>query len=175
MKKITIVFTFLLCAFSFTEMTAQSKDLKFGKERKEISAMLDAFNGAAAKADFSGYFNYFADESTFIGTDATEVWDKKAFMIWAKPHFDKKKTWDFTSLKRNIYFSKDGKIAWFDELLDTQMKICRGSGVVEKINGEWKVKQYVLSMTIPNEIVDKIVPEKVPIEDALIQQLKAKK
>jgi hypothetical protein len=171
MKKTTIFFTFILCILSFTTISAQSK---FEKEKIEIGKMLDGFNIAAAKADFNAYFNYYADESTFIGTDATEVWDKKEFMIWAKPHFDKKKTWNFTSLKRNIYFSKDGKFAWFDELLDTQMKICRGSGVVEKINGVWKVKQYVLSMTIPNDVSDKVVAEKTPIEDVLIEKLKTK-
>ncbi|GAA5090393.1 nuclear transport factor 2 family protein [Chryseobacterium ginsengisoli] len=169
MKKISIVFTLILFLIGFTEVSAQSK---FEKEKTEIGTMLDGFNVAAAKADFNTYFNYFADESTFIGTDATEVWDKKAFMVWAKPYFDKKKTWNFTSLKRNIYFSKDGKLAWFDELLDTQMKICRGSGVVEKMNGIWKVKQYVLSVTVPNEVVDKVVVEKTPIEDVLIQKLK---
>ncbi|WP_317127576.1 nuclear transport factor 2 family protein [Chryseobacterium sp. CH1] len=86
----------------------------------------------------------------------------------------KKRTWNFTALKRNIYFSKDGKLAWFDELLDTQMKICRGSGVVEKINGQWKVKQYVLSMTVPNDVVDKVVAEKTALEDVLIKELKTK-
>jgi hypothetical protein len=171
MKKTTIFFTFILCILSFTTISSQSK---FEKEKIEISKMLDGFNIAAAKADFNAYFNYYADESTFIGTDATEIWDKKEFMIWAKPHFDKKKTWNFTSLKRNIYFSKDGKFAWFDELLDTQMKICRGSGVVEKINGAWKVKQYVLSVTVPNDVVDKVVVEKTPVEDVLIEKLKAK-
>lgn len=169
MKKISIVFTLILFLIGFTEVSAQSK---FEKEKIEIGTMLDGFNVSAAKADFNTYFNYFADESTFIGTDASEVWDKKAFMTWAKPYFDKKKTWNFTSLKRNIYFSKDGKLAWFDELLDTQMKICRGSGVLEKINGQWKVKQYVLSVTVPNEVVDKVVVEKAPIEDVLIQKLK---
>ncbi|MCW3162615.1 nuclear transport factor 2 family protein [Chryseobacterium oryctis] len=172
MKKTTIFFTFLLFIVSFTAISAQSK---FDKEKTEIGAMLDGFNVAAAKADFDTYFNYFAEESTFIGTDATEVWNKKDFMVWAKPHFDKKRTWNFTSLKRNIYFSKDGKLAWFDELLDTQMKICRGSGVVEKINGEWKVKQYVLSVTVPNEVLDKVIVEKSPIEDELIQKLKTQK
>jgi hypothetical protein len=171
MKKTTLLFSIFLFVLSFTTFSAQSK---FDKEKTAIGAMLDGFNVAAAKADFTTYFNYFADESTFIGTDATEVWDKKAFMVWAKPYFDKKRTWNFTSLKRNIFFSKDGNLAWFDELLDTQMKICRGSGVVEKINGQWKVKQYVLSMTIPNDVVDKIVEVKTPIEDALIQQLKSK-
>lgn len=169
MKKTTIFFTFILLIFSSTVVSAQTK---FEKEKEEISAMLDGFNMAAAKADFNNYFNYFAEESTFIGTDATEVWDKKAFMGWAKPYFDKNKTWNFTSLKRNIYFSKDGKLAWFDELLDTQMKICRGSGVVEKINGQWKVKQYVLSVTVPNDVVDKVVEIKAPIEDVLIQKMK---
>jgi len=52
------------------------------------------------------------------------------------------------------------------------MKICRGSGVVEKINGIWKVKQYVLSVTVPNEVVDKVVAEKASIEEMLIQKLK---
>ncbi|THV60758.1 hypothetical protein EK417_08675 [Chryseobacterium candidae] len=156
----------------FSLLTAQSKT-GFEKEKSEITTMLDTFNAMAAKADYIAYFNLFAEESTFIGTDATEIWDKKAFMVWAKPYFDKKKTWNFKALKRNIYFSKDGKLAWFDELLDTQMKICRGSGVVEKINGSWKVKQYVLSMTVPNEVVDKVVTEKAPIEDALIKKLKS--
>ncbi|WP_345989503.1 nuclear transport factor 2 family protein [Chryseobacterium sp. Chry.R1] len=171
MKKITIIYTLVLLVFTINYSSAQSK---FEKDKAEIVTMLDGFNVAAAKADYTAYFNYFADESTFIGTDATEVWDKKAFMIWAKPYFDKKKTWNFTALKRNVYFSKDGKLAWFDELLDTQMKICRGSGVVEKINGSWKVKQYVLSVTVPNDVIDKVVAEKAPIEDVLLQQLKTK-
>lgn len=172
MKRITVVYTLVLFFLAFIGISGQAK---FEKEKTEISTMLDAFNVAAAKADYNAYFDYFADESTFIGTDATEIWDKKAFMAWAKPYFDKNKTWDFTSLKRNIHFSKDGKLAWFDELLDTQMKICRGSGVVEKINGAWKIRQYVLSMTVPNDIVDKVVDEKTVIEDALIEKLKTTK
>jgi hypothetical protein len=32
------------------------------------------------------------------------------------------------------------------------MKICRGSGVLVKIDGKWKIKHYVLSMTIPNKM-----------------------
>ncbi|WP_294273239.1 nuclear transport factor 2 family protein [uncultured Chryseobacterium sp.] len=171
MKKLTLLFAFILMVLNLSTVSAQAK---YENEKTAINTMLDGFNTAAAKADFNTYFGYFADESTFIGTDATEVWDKKAFMVWAKPYFDKKQTWNFTSLKRNIYFSKDGRLAWFDELLDTQMKICRGSGVVEKISGQWKVRQYVLSMTVPNEIVDKVVPEKAPIEDILIQKLKNK-
>jgi hypothetical protein len=40
------------------------------------------------------------------------------------------KAWNFTVLERHIYFDQSKK-AWFDELLNTQMKICRGSGFGE--------------------------------------------
>ncbi|RYY46841.1 MAG: hypothetical protein EOO06_13700, partial [Chitinophagaceae bacterium] len=103
------------------------------------------------------------------GTDATENWDKKAFMEWSKPFFDKKSTWNFTALKRNIYFGKHADIAWFEELLNTQMKICRGSGVVVKTADGWKVEQYVLSTTIPNPVLDSIISIKSPIEDSLVK------
>jgi hypothetical protein len=63
-------------------------------------------------------------------------------------------------------------MAWFDELLNTQMKICRGSGVLVLIDGKWKIKHYVLSMTIPNDNVDEVVKIKAPIEDALISSFK---
>ncbi len=91
-------------------------------------------------------------------------------MAYSKPHFDKGKAWSFTSLERNIYFSKDGKTAWFDELLSTQMKLCRGSGVVTQVKGIWKIEQYVLSMTVPNEVSSDVIKNKAPIEDALLEK-----
>jgi len=172
MKK-TISLFFLSAFLMFSNLlVAQKKGFYENVQKKNVNKLLDDFNTLAANADFDKYFDCFAEESTFIGTDATEVWNKKEFKEWAKPFFDKKTTWNFKSLKRNIYFSKDGNYAWFDEILDTQMKICRGSGVVEKVGGKWKVKQYVLSVTVPNEVVDEVTKIKAPIEDALIQKLK---
>lgn len=171
MKKIISIFLLSFLIFSIP-VSAQKKGFYEGVQKKNVGLVLDNLNEYAAKADFKNYFALFADESTYIGTDATEVWDKKQFMDYAKPHFDKGQGWSFKSLKRNIYFSKDGTYAWFDEILDTQMKICRGSGVLEKIGGKWKIKQYVLSATIPNEVIDEVTKIKSPIEDALIQKLK---
>ncbi|MCO6161233.1 nuclear transport factor 2 family protein [Flavobacterium sp. NRK F7] len=158
MKKILL----LLCFTSF--VVAQHQE----KEKATIHALLDAWHQAAAKAQFDAYFNAMADESIFIGTDATENWDKKEFIAFAKPYFDKGKAWSFTPLERHIFVSKDGKTAWFDELLNTQMKICRGSGVLVKEGKAWKIKHYVLSMTVPNDQVDAAIKIKAPIEDALI-------
>ena len=174
MKKIVSLFILTFLIFSGS-LSAQKKGFYENVQKKNVNKLLDDFNTFAGNADFDKYFDCFAEESTFIGTDATEVWNKKEFKDWAKPFFDKKTTWNFKSLKRNIYFSKDGNYAWFDEILDTQMKICRGSGVVEIVGGKWKVKQYVLSVTVPNEVVDEVTKIKAPIEDALIQKLKITK
>jgi hypothetical protein len=54
------------------------------------------------------------------------------------------------------------------------MKICRGSGVLVKIGKEWKIKHYVLSMTIPNDNTNEVVKIIAPIEDVLIQKAKTK-
>lgn len=165
----------LFCALLFGVLQLfQAQNRGFNKkiQKKNASLVLDRLNDYAAKADFKNYFDLFADASTFIGTDAGEVWNKKEFMAYAKPHFDKGKAWTFKSLKRNIYFSRDGHYAWFDELLDTQMKICRGSGILEKTGNQWKIRQYVLSMTIPNEVTGDVMKIKAPQEDPLLLQLK---
>ena len=137
----------------------------------QIVALLDSFNLAAAEAKYEQYFSYYTDDAVFIGTDATEYWNKAQFMIWAKPFFDKKRTWNFTAVQRNIYFGKSLNFAWFDELLSTQMKICRGSGVLVKQGPTWRVQQYVLSTTIPNSLIDSVVVLKSPEEDALLKHL----
>lgn len=147
-----------------------------GQEAKnEIGQMLDDWHLAAAMASFEAYFGYMADESIFIGTDATENWTLTEFKEFSKPYFDKGKAWSFTAVQRNIYLSSDGNTAWFDELLNTQMKLCRGSGVVKKVDGEWKIAHYVLSIAVPNATVDEVVKLKQVFDDSLVQKLPQKK
>jgi len=140
-----------------------------------VNTVIESWHKAAADADFNSYFDLLSDDALFIGTDATENWTKLAFQTYAKPHFDKGKAWNFTAIERHIYINGDHTIAWFDELLNTQMKICRGSGVLVLENGKWKIKHYVLSMTVPNEVSDEVVKIKSPTEDALIASYENKK
>lgn len=123
-------------------------------EKEKIDQVLDAWHQAAAEARFQDYFEKMADGAVFVGTDAAEHWDKDAFMSFSKPYFDRGSAWAFTPLQRHVYFGKGGEVAWFDELLDTWMQLCRGSGVLVKEEGVWKIAHYVLSLTIPNETVD---------------------
>lgn len=166
MKNIILILLLVSLLFACQQSTSPADTTT---ANKEISNMLDSLNEAAARADFNAYFNYYAEDGIFCGTDATERWDKKQFMAWSKPYFDKGRAWDFTAIDRHIYLDPSGKTAWFDELLSTQMKICRGSGVVVKENNDWKLKQYVLSTTVPNSLVDTVTVMKTAEEDSLMR------
>ena len=139
-----------------------------------IGHMLDQWHAAAAKADFETYFGLMAKEAVFLGTDPTENWQLEAFKNFSKPYFDQGKAWSFSAVERQIYMDESAKIAWFDELLDTQMALCRGSGVVVFEDEMWKVKHYVLSIAIPNENVDEVVALKKAFDSTLTQKLRAK-
>ena len=121
-------------------------------ERAAIGAALDDFHDAAAKADEARYFNHFAEDGVFLGTDATERWGTAAFRAYAHPHFEKKKAWSFRSIRRVITVDKGGAVAWFDEDLATpNLGPARGSGVLVKRGAEWKIGQYNLAITVPND------------------------
>jgi hypothetical protein len=163
------IFFFLLIGIILTGY--KNSPAKIEDDKQQIAAMLDSFNLAAARADYNGYFNYYTDDAIFTGTDATERWNKQQFMVWSKKYFDRGRAWNFKSIDRHIYIGENKNIAWFDELLNTQMKICRGSGVVVKKDGVWKIQQYILSITMPNDQIDGAIKLKAPMEDSIVHSL----
>ena len=98
--------------------------------------------------------------SVFIGTDITENWTRREFAAFAKPYFDHGAAWDFEPIKRNIYISESKDVVWFDEVLNTWMGVCQGSGTMEKNGEDWKIKHYVLSIAIPNDNTREVIKAK---------------
>lgn len=135
-----------------------------------LNLFLDQWHLDATNCDHEAYIGAMTGDGTFIGTDASEYWTTKEFSAWCKPYFEKKKTWNFHPLRRHVYTSADGSMAWFDELLGTQMGICRGSGVLEKHYGQWKIVHYVLSATIPNDMMKKVTGMKAGTDSVLIMK-----
>lgn len=164
MKNLAILFLLFTSAFQQSSSETEIKKL--------INTRLDNWHKAAASADFDAYFGLMTEDAVFIGTDATENWQLDEFKSFSKPYFDKGKAWNFTALERNIYLNEEENLAWFDELLDTQMEICRGSGIMKLTEQGWKVQHYVLSITIPNPKVEKVVNIKKEIDSLLKQKLK---
>jgi len=132
-------------------LTSLSFGLLAQKEKQTINELLNSWHKAAVDVDQQAYFDFIDDDGIYIGTDSTEIWTKQEFFDWSTPHFEKGKTWDFKANSRNIYFSTDKNVAWFDELVTNGKITLRGSGVLEKKDNVWKIKHYVLSLPVPNE------------------------
>jgi hypothetical protein len=124
------------------------------REEAAVAAVLDDWHLAAAQADESRYFGHLREGAVFLGTDATERWTRAEFQVWARPFFQRGRAWIFKVKKRNLAFSAEGKTAWFDEELETpNLGPARGSGVLLKEQGRWRIAQYNLSVPIPNALM----------------------
>jgi hypothetical protein len=125
-----------------------------------VSVVLDSLHDAAAKADEPRYFSLYANDAVFLGTDAKERWTLDEFKAFAHPYFAKGKAWTYVPIagSRHVVIEGQGHdVAWFDEQLqNSKLGVCRGSGVLIKVDGAWKIKQYNLTMLVPNEIAEKV-------------------
>jgi hypothetical protein len=162
-RKITKVLSVLILGFFCLQLLSckSNSTALSASEKQELidsaDSLLTDWHKAAAEANYENYFGAMDSISIFIGTDASENWSKEAFSEFSKPYFDKGKAWSFSAVDRNIYTNNDGSFLWFDELLDTWMGLCRGSGVIENSNGSLKIKHYVLSVTIPNDNIQEVI------------------
>ena len=161
MKKINFAWlalnlTIILTTLPFHSM-AKQVDIS---EHQAIKNTLSAFHQAAANADTKQYFSLLSDDAVFIGTDATERWTKKEFKAFVQPYFSKGQGWLYTPVKQNISLLSEGNIAFFDELLHSESYgTCRGTGVLYKVNGHWKIAQYSLSIPLPNDLAKGFVKQ----------------
>lgn len=147
-------------ALSTSAATLVANDAKatYGKTIAEVAGVLDEFHDAATRSDEEAYFALIAPGGVFLGTDATERWEKEAFRAFAHPHFSQGKGWTFVPRARHIGLADAGRIAWFDELLDSATYgECRGTGVLEKVFGHWRILQYHLTIPVPNALAKEVV------------------
>jgi ketosteroid isomerase-like protein len=123
-----------------------------------IEHVLKSFHAAAANADSQAYFNLLTADAVFLGTDATERWEKPAFKAFVEPYFSKGSGWTYTPTEQNISLSEDGETAFFDELLSNEnYGQCRGSGMLRLTANGWKIVQYNLSIPLPNALAKEVV------------------
>jgi hypothetical protein len=125
------------------------------EQANAVAATLDRLHAAAARADGRAYFDLFTPEAVFIGTDASERWDMAQFRAYADPIFAQGRGWTYHARTRSVTIAQIPCrcVAWFDEALwNEKYGTTRGSGVLVRRGGEWKIAQYVLSFPIPNDL-----------------------
>lgn len=116
-----------------------------------LHSFIDNWHQAAAVADADAFFGAMAPTGIYIGTDASERWLRDDLRSWAKNAFARESAWAFAPRDREVYYSADQRYVWWEELLDTWMGDCRGSGVAVWEDGRWQILHYHLSVTVPNE------------------------
>ncbi len=177
MKKQAVSGIFLYLTFTLMFLSGCTGNHSGNETKDQIVSELDKFisqwHESAATSNHADYIGAMAGDGIYIGTDATEYWTTPAFSAWSKPYFDQKKGWNLKKVNRHIYLSETGEFAWFDELLDTGMGLCRGSGVIQKTDGQWQICHYVLSPTVPNELTNQVKTLKSGADSLLIQELRS--
>ncbi len=143
-----------LLIFIFEPVFAQS----LSEDELAVIAVLDDFHDAAAKADSERYLGHMTARAVFLGTDETERFPMQpTFREYVKSRFAAG-GWSYHSVNKNITFSVDQSVAWFDEtsISNNTGSRFRGSGVLEKQNGVWKISQYVLSFQVDNNLWEEL-------------------
>jgi hypothetical protein len=129
-------------------------------EQAQVASVLDQLNAASTAADAEAYFALFTADARFVGTDAGEHWSLPQFRAYAEPVFARGTGWSYAATERTITIAPiDCRcIAWFEEkLVNRSYGETRGSGVLRLTADGWKIEQYVLSFTVPNDRADAVV------------------
>lgn len=126
------------------------------EEDAAVRAVLDAWHEAAARSDEAAYFDLMTPDAVFLGTDATERWTREQFRAYAHEPFAEGRGWRMRAVRRDVVIEPGplevGSIAWFDEDLETvNLGPARGSGVLVRTEDGWRIAQYNLTITVPNE------------------------
>lgn len=157
-KPILFIFSLLFSVLNFAQT-------------EEVNVVIDAWHKAAEEADGETYFGLMTPDAVFVGSDPSEVWNFNEFKAFSQPYFEAGKAWTFTPVNRNIYLNKNQNFACFDEVLNSDhMGLCRGSGVlILTKEGAWKIQHYVLSLAVPNDLVDELVKQKSKWDKAYLE------
>lgn len=144
MKFLRLIFLTMLIS---TAWTADST------EHDAIGEVIDNFHDAAKHGDKKRYLGLMSDDAVFMGTDEWERWPKQpAFIDYVGSRFKDGSGWDYRSVERVIRVSNSADFAWFDEVVEsTTNGRFRGTGVLTRQDGEWKIAHYAMSFLIFND------------------------
>ena len=122
-------------------------------EKQKIGELVDGLHQSASQADLTAYLGAFTKNGVFMGTDDWERWTRPVTLDnYVKERFKGGVGWTYRSVERHINMAKSGDVAWFDEIIVSEKwGRFRGTGVVLKQQGSWKLSHYSMSVLVANE------------------------
>jgi len=139
---------FLLPFFTIACLADES-----ASELAAIGHVIDDFHDAAAHGDKTRYLGHLTDDAVFMGTDEWERWPKHPdFSDYVDGRFKDGTGWSYKPDERFIRLADSGDLAWFDEVIYSEQNgRFRGTGVLSRQEGTWKIAHYAMSFLILNE------------------------
>ncbi len=139
---------FLVLLLPLVAVTDEADEQKIA-----IGVVIDGFHDAAAHGDKDRYLGYMTDDGVFLGTDEWERWPMQPdFVDYVGGRFKDGAGWNYRSVERKIRVADSGDTAWFDEVVYSEQNgRFRGTGVLSKQDGQWKIAHYAMSFLILNE------------------------
>ena len=130
------------------------------RSEKAVNKVLNNLHLYASQASGEKYIDLFSEDAVFFGTDISERWPKEEFRTYAMGRFKSGVGWTYYMKERNIFFSDEGRTAWFDEILiSKKYGEFRGTGALKMVKNKWKITQYNLLLPIPNDLMKKYSEE----------------
>lgn len=126
-------------------------------EAQAIHQFMDAWHKAAATADEGVFFGSMSEDAIYLGTDESERWLRDELKEWSAEYFKRDKAWAFKPYDRQLYWSDNQRIVWFEEKLETWMGPCRGSGILMRKGDGWVLKHYNLAALVPNDVIQDFI------------------
>ena len=122
-------------------------------EEAAIGAIINDFHDAAAHGDNDRYLGHLTEDAVFMGTDEWERWPKNPdFKEYVDSRFKDGSGWNYRSVERKIHVADSANIAWFDEVVYSDVNgRFRGTGVLVRNSGEWQIAHYAMSFLVLNE------------------------
>ena len=128
-------------------------------ELEAVNRVLDDFHDAAAQGDKQRYLDHLTDDGVFLGTDEWERWPKHPdFVDYVGSRFNDGVGGNDKAGERSINCSMSGDLAWFDEVVFSEDNgRFRGTGVLARQDGSWKIAHYAMSFLVLNENWDEVI------------------
>lgn len=125
----------------------------------EPATALDALHQAGARADPAAFLLLLTTDAVFLGVNGNTRLEGQSLRDFVSTNFSRGGAWNYHSDQRDIRLSADGAVAWFDESLEhDQLGHGRGSGVLVKNGGGWRIAQYNLTLPASDHLVMSAAP-----------------
>ena len=153
MKKILLSVFILMFSVNVFAAKAQTHQ---AKEEAAIDALMTSWHKAFSNnSDIKAFSDALTDDAVLRGTDPNESMTKDQMRDWMQHNTAA----EFKATKRVIHFSKRGDVAWVDEDLSSPTYwSSRAVTILEKIDGQWKIRFYSVLFAIPNASIPDIKP-----------------